>query len=170
MEILIISDSHGYLSNLRKVLNQYKNQIKYVIHLGDYDEDISEIKPEFQSYEFINVSGNCDFGTSLPSEKVFELCGKRFFITHGHRYSVKSGLTKISYMAEEKSSDICLLGHTHIPLLTSFNDVVYMNPGSISCPRSEFSNSYGIIEISNDKISAKVIEISPKGERVIMKY
>ena len=97
MEILIISDSHGYLSNLRKVLNQYKNQIKYVIHLGDYDEDISEIKPEFQSYEFINVSGNCDFGTSLPSEKVFELCGKRFFITHGHRYSVKSGLTKISY-------------------------------------------------------------------------
>jgi len=171
MKILVFSDSHGNLNNLKLILKQYEKDAKYVIHLGDYDNDISEIKSFFQNYKYINISGNCDWGNFTPSEKLFSLYGKTFFITHGHKYKVKSSLINLSYSAEEKNADICLFGHTHVPLLTSSNDIIYMNPGSISNPRGGTSYTYGTIDISDDKnIRARITELTKTGEKVIMKF
>ncbi len=171
MKILVFSDSHGNLIDLKLILKQYEEKVKYVIHLGDYDDDVSDVKPFFQNYKYINVSGNCDWGNFLPSEKFFSLNGKNFFITHGHRYGVKSSLIKLSYSAEEKNADICLFGHTHVPLLISSNGIIYMNPGSISSPRGGTLHTYGVIDISFDgNISAEIIEITKTGEKVIIKF
>jgi len=159
MNILVFSDSHGYLENMKNVLRQYEKEIKYVIHLGDYDKDVLKIKSCFLDYKFINVSGNCDFGTNLPSEKFFSLYDKRFFITHGHKYNVKYNLVKLSYSAEEKNADICLFGHTHIPMTACLNNILYMNPGSISQPRLGNSYTYGMISVSKTgNAEAKVLE------------
>lgn len=49
MKILVFSDSHGILTNFKTVLNIFKEKVKYVIHLGDYDSDISEIQPFFRN-------------------------------------------------------------------------------------------------------------------------
>lgn len=169
MKILVFSDSHGKLNNLKLVLKKFKDDVKYIIHLGDYDRDISELKPYFQCYEFINISGNCDFDIFLPSEKFFSLYNKNFFITHGHRYNVKSNLVKLSYSAEEKNADICLFGHTHIPVLTLYNNIMYMNPGSISSPRGGTSCTYGVIYISDKgNIDAEIKEFAGKEDRNIM--
>lgn len=172
MKILVFSDSHGDLTNLRFVLKQYEETAVYVIHLGDYDSDVSEIRPFFQNYKYINISGNCDWGNFVPSEKLFSMCGKIFFLTHGHRYNVKSGgLTRLSISAEEKNADVCLFGHTHVPLLSFFNNIIYMNPGSISSPRGGTSYTYGIIDISDKGgVKAKIIELAKKGEKIIMNF
>lgn len=169
MKILILSDSHGYLNNFKKILNLYNNKIKYVIHLGDYANDVAEIKPFFKQFEFLNISGNCDFETVLPSEKAFSLCNKNFFITHGNMYKVKSNLVTLSYVAEEKNANICLFGHTHVPTLTNINNILYMNPGSISIPRGGKFCTYGILEISeNEEISAEIFEIHSNNNVSIM--
>ncbi len=171
MKILVFSDSHGILSNLKFVLDKFQKNVKYIIHLGDYSSDISEIEPFFQNYEFINISGNCDFGGFIPSEKIFSLCGKTFFITHGHRYNVKSSLIKLSYSAEEKNADICLFGHTHVPVLTTSNNILYMNPGSISHPRSGTYCTYGAIDISEKgNITAKITELTKTGSKDIIAF
>ena len=171
MQILVFSDSHGNLTNFKNILNKYKNTVSHVIHLGDYDEDVAEIQHSYSSYNFINIAGNCDYNTVLPTEKTFTLANKTFFITHGHRYSVKNNLVRLTYGAEEKQANICLFGHTHIPVLTFINEVLYMNPGSISQPRGNYSYSYGIIDITNENISAKIIEIQNSNkENIIMSY
>ena len=171
MKILVLSDSHGYLNNLKKVLKLYDVKIKYIIHLGDYENDVAEIKPFFKQFEFINISGNCDFETFSPSEKCFPLCGKNFFITHGHMYRVKANLSTLSYAAEEKNADICLFGHTHIPVLTTINDVLYLNPGSISIPRAGKFPTYGILNISeNNDVSAEIFEIHSENHISIMQF
>ena len=160
MNILVFSDSHGYLENMKNVLIQYKKDVNYVIHLGDYVQDVLEIKSSFTNYNFINISGNGDFKKNLPSEKFFSLYNKNFFITHGHNYNVKYNLVRLSYSAEEKNADICLFGHTHIPMTACLNNILYMNPGSISQPRGENSYTYGIIKISKDgDIRSKILEI-----------
>ncbi len=171
MKILVLSDSHGSFTYMRNVLSKYENEIKYVIHLGDYAKDVSEIVPFFQNYEFINISGNCDFGSALPSEKTFSLYGINFFITHGHRYNVKSNIIRLAYLAEEKNAKVCLFGHTHIPLLMCNNNILYMNPGSISQPRGGTSYTYGIIDIlESGNITARIFEITKTGNNVIMNF
>jgi len=164
MKILVFSDSHGYIKNFGEILKNYEDEVTYVIHLGDYDRDVEKVKPFFTNYKFINISGNCDFGTLLPSEKIFILSDKIFFITHGHKYGVKSNIIRLAHSAEEKNANICLFGHTHIPVLTSKNNIIYMNPGSITQPRGNNQCSYGIINISgkNSNIEAKIIEIPKK--------
>ena len=103
MKILVFSDSHGNLSNLELILTQYRENTEYVIHLGDYDSDISEMKTPFPNYKYINISGNCDWGNFTPSEKFFSLRGKNFFITHGHKYRVKLDLIKLPVWTYSRS-------------------------------------------------------------------
>ncbi len=170
MKILVFSDSHGNLSNLELILTQYRENTEYVIHLGDYDSDISEMKTPFPNYKYINISGNCDWGNFTPSEKFFSLRGKNFFITHGHKYRVKLDLIKLSYSAEEKNADICLFGHTHVPMLTQLNNIIYMNPGSVSNLRGGTSYTYGTIDICDKgNIHAEIIELTKTGDKTIMR-
>ena len=50
MKILVFSDSHGNLNNLKLILTQYREKAEYVIHLGDYDSDVSELITFFPNY------------------------------------------------------------------------------------------------------------------------
>ena len=67
---------------------------------------------------------------------------------HGHKYNVKSSLLPITYKGKEVGADIVLFGHTHRAYLDEIDGMTIMNPGSVS--------GYGIIEIIDDKICAKV--------------
>ena len=53
-------------------------------------------------------------------------------VTHGHLYSAKYGLEKLSYAGEEKNADIVFFGHTHIPTDETMGNVRLINPGSCS--------------------------------------
>lgn len=147
MKLLIISDSHGHTESPISVIEKIKDKINVIIHLGDYEKDGEEIKQRYPQKEFFAVSGNCDYGTALPDTAVVCIGGKRLFLTHGHRYNVKFGLERILYAAEQAEADICLFGHTHIPLIEYSNGIVFMNPGSICHPRGTSIKTYGIIDI-----------------------
>ena len=152
MRLLVVSDSHGNESNLRQaVLSQPKAEV--VIHLGDGEEDCSRVKSAFPEKMFLQVKGNCDWGSSLPPFGEFTLEGKRIFYTHGHLYGVKSGQYEILRAAREKKADILLYGHTH-KAFTDYEDGLYfMNPGSLSYWRP----TYGTVDITPQGIVTNVI-------------
>lgn len=152
MKLLIISDTHRAIINPLNVLKKINKKINGVIHLGDGADDVTKLKNNYPELEFYNICGNCDFGSNIEQEKVIDLNGKRIFITHGHIYSVDFGLDRIYYAAQEKNADICLFGHTHKPLIEYADNILIMNPGSISKPRSSNICSYGIIDISDNGI------------------
>lgn len=149
MKILVVSDTHGYNTNLFKLLEQIK-PIDMLIHCGD-SGDLAYYIEEFVDCPVVMVRGNCDMCSPLKGEEVVDVCGHRIFVTHGHAYGVKSGLGRLIDKAESVGADIALYGHSHIPDLTYMRGISAFNPGSISMPRQEGRRcTYGTIEISED--------------------
>ena len=125
MKILIISDSHGN----KKAINNIFNQMNFddLIFLGDGLSDLGDYKYLENVY---CVSGNCDFFSSEANEKVVDIAGKKFLITHGNRYGVKSRLDMIKARGDELGVDFVCFGHTHNQCIESFNGKYLLNPGS----------------------------------------
>lgn len=146
MKILIVSDSHGKNTNLDRVLQQV-SPIDMLIHLGDLEgtEDYIEAVAEWP-YEMI--SGNNDYFTDIEREKMITIGSYRVLLTHGHRQQVYCGTEVIKEWAKEKGADIVMFGHTHVPLLEMDDDIIALNPGSISKPRQEgHVPTYMIMEV-----------------------
>lgn len=154
MRILVVSDSHGNDANLRRaLLAQPKAEV--VIHLGDGEEETARAKPSFPEKTFLQVRGNCDWGSSLPTAGEFDAEGVRIFFTHGHLYGVKSGLYTAVCAARERKARVLLFGHTHSPL-TDYDDGLYiLNPGSLNGWRP----TYGTVDVTPQGVVTNVINL-----------
>lgn len=159
MRILVAGDTHGDISKLQNILKDTSDMIDAFVHTGDYESDALEIAREFPRLPVYNVRGNCDFSGASPVVRLDEICGKKVFITHGHRYDVNYSLMQLAYTALENNADICLFGHTHIPLIEKYDNLVIVNPGSLSRPRGGSECSYAVIEIEDDgEVTAKIVK------------
>jgi putative phosphoesterase len=159
MKILVISDTHGDTKKAEQAIRK-NGRADLVIHLGDYSRDAEKLSGMFPGISFEYISGNCDFPAGgVSSEKLLEVCGKRIFITHGHRYSAKWGYERLFMKAEEQQADILLFGHTHIPDIAEKDRCIIINPGSASDPRGNSDESYAVIEISDGRISARICHV-----------
>lgn len=154
MKILVMSDSHGDYRNVKTaVLVQSKAEV--IIHCGDGEEQAEMIRHDFPEKAVYSVRGNCDWGSSLPTEEILNLEGKRIMFTHGHLYQVKWGYDEIKRSAREKGVDILLFGHTHIPYNVYEDGMYVMNPGSIH----GYMGSYGIIDIVDKGIITNIVRL-----------
>lgn len=164
MKIIIVSDSHGYGTNIGKVLGMHPDA-EMLIHLGDGIDDLDKYRPDYPDMKFFAVNGNKEdglFGTSpsLPFN-VIEAAGKRILFCHGHRLCVNAGLGRLFYTAAEQSADIALYGHTHVkhneyhPIDSDGNGgkgIYLFNPGSITLPRDCLTPSFGLLEIRDNGV------------------
>jgi uncharacterized protein len=159
MKILVISDTHGEIDKARVVIEN-SNDIDLIIHLGDYFRDAEKLSSMFPAIPIEYIYGNSDFMIGdVPAEKILEFKGKRIFITHGHRYSVKWDYDKLCRKAEEMHADLLLFGHTHVADLVEKDNYFLVNPGSISDPRSDSNESYAVIELNEKKIEPKLVYV-----------
>ena len=158
---LIISDIHGSISSLKKVISIFDSD-KYnkLFILGDlFYSGARNIPPSDYSplelVELLNkyskniiaIKGNCESQVDLSVTKfpIFEiyqdnLCNKRVAFFHGH----KNYLETLS-----KYNDIIFTGHTHISKLEKDKGVILANPGSITLPKD---NNKSFIIFTKDKI------------------
>ncbi|WP_446897677.1 metallophosphoesterase [Clostridium sp. LBM24168] len=156
MRIGVISDTHRYIAVIKKAIEAFYNP-DLVIHLGDNVQDVNIIEKLYRG-KIINVSGNCDFSVSVPSERVEIIEGKRFFITHGHRYDVKHGISRLKYKAMELDADVVLFGHTHISKIAYDDGIWFINPGSPYLSRDGV-NSVAVIDVKNGMIIPSITRI-----------
>ncbi|CAB1262365.1 metallophosphoesterase [Clostridium sp. MT-14] len=153
MHIGVISDTHRDRKFVDRVKSIFSG-MDTIIHLGDNVQDVLQIE-KFYRGPIINVKGNCDFSVSVPSERVEVIGGKKFFITHGHRYDVKYDLSRLKYKALEEEADVVLFGHSHVSKIIYENGIWFINPGSPSVPRDGF-NSVAVIELSDKIINPQI--------------
>lgn len=153
MQIAVVSDTHGDGYSIQNVINKIQDT-DMMIHLGDYSRDAEEISM-FYKNRIIYVSGNCDFGGVAPSEKLEVIEGKRFFITHGHRYNVKYGISNLKERAVALDADIALFGHTHKSFYTYEDGIWFVNPGSAAYPRDALK-SIAIISIDDKCVNVSL--------------
>ncbi len=139
MKILVLSDSHGDGWNLREIFSRERG-FSLCIHLGDGERDLEPFFP-MPGVPLLQVRGNCDFYSTLPSKIVTQEGGKTILCTHGHEQHVKYGLSDLRFAARDAKADIALYGHTHVPVQT-YDDGLYLcNPGSVR------NGDYAVLEI-----------------------
>ena len=156
MKILVISDTHGDTNKAEEAIKSNR-EISLIIHLGDYFRDAQKLSDLFPGIPIEYIYGNSDFMVNdVPAEKLLDVCGKKIFITHGHRYSVKWDYDRLFKKAEELHADILLFGHTHIPDIVKKDNYYILNPGSTSDPRDDSDESYAIIDIDNGRVAPRI--------------
>ena len=158
MKILVVSDIHGSNYYMKKIEEIYqKENADRIILLGDlyYHGPRNPLPKDYNPMEVSKklnnlkdklkcVKGNCDAEVDeMISEFKFEemikeeICGKRFIFTHGHKFNIDN---------VPKEVDVLVYGHFHTGFIKEKDGVIFANPGSISLPKNNTSNSYLIIE------------------------
>lgn len=153
MKALVLSDSHGNLSNMIRAVEREAPRL--ILHLGDCWRDGERLHDRFPDLPFEQVPGNCDyFGSSREKEKLLVLGGKRILMCHGHTYGVKQSLMAAGLAAEERDLDLFLFGHTHKPLVDKRGKTLFLNPGSIG----DYARpTYGIVTLENGKLDVRTV-------------
>lgn len=153
MRVLIISDSHGKDTYFDMLLDKI-GHIDLLLHLGDLEGSEDYIRAAAPCRVEM-VSGNNDYFTSIDREKIITIHNYKIFMTHGHRYSVNCGTETIKEEGRKLGVDMVLFGHTHVPCIDTEDDIMAINPGSISQPRQQGRiPTYIIMEINDaDEIS-----------------
>ena len=150
MKVLIVSDTHGREQNLAEALEK-TGSIDQLIHLGDVEGGAEHIRELAGDAPAAIIAGNNDFFCDLPNERIFTLGGHRIFMTHGHGYFVHSGTLYLKREARKKGADMVMFGHTHKPYMEEDNELLVLNPGSLSLPRQEGHRpTYIVMEIADD--------------------
>ena len=172
MTIPIISDSHGNsrrLGNILQKLSAIGENPSELIFLGDGTNELIRNLPE--GLRLYAVYGNCDNyggaidldiidgeGNVVPIERIEDLGGKRIFMTHGHKYGVKGGLTHAISRAAILGADILLYGHTHephsqrIPAGSVFGEVMLSKDLHVFNPGALEKGSFGVLTVRNGEI------------------
>ena len=144
-KILVLSDSHSYFDKALKIFEKEKPDI--VIAAGDGIGDIDDLSYVHPEATYYMVKGNCDFfERSHSEENIFEIEGKKFFLTHGHLYDVKRSLSSIKEIGKKLNVSLVVFGHTHKPYIEKDGDMTLFNPGATEDGR------YGIIILENGNI------------------
>lgn len=122
MKLCVFSDSHGRTDLIGRlpVADAY-------LFCGDGLGDLRDLTAPVYA-----VCGNCDWASREPEHRLLELGGRRIFLTHGHRYRVKSDLYRLALAAREQGAELVLYGHTHIPDRMEDNGLLLLNPGALS--------------------------------------
>lgn len=150
MKYMVISDIHGGINELNKVIDIYiKEQCSKLLILGDLFNYVIDLnrndiinRLNYMKDNIVAVSGNCDSNIKdilfdMPYINEVKLNNKTITLTHGHLYS-KDYLSNLN-------TDIILTGHTHVANIERINNKIFINPGSISKSRSG-ENSFAILD------------------------
>ncbi len=168
MKLLIASDIHGSAYYAEKLLNMVNIEMPdKIILLGDllYHGPRNDLPKDYDPKKVIDilngikeklicVRGNCDTEVdqmvlSFPILADFSAVfvdGYSIYLSHGHVYNKEKPLPL-------SEGDIFISGHTHVPVSEKINNILFLNPGSVSIPKENSPNSYMIYE--NQKFSWK---------------
>ena len=133
MKVLIISDSHGHIANIKAVMEiAKKSHFEGVIHAGDWD-NIDSVKAVLDSgLPLYTVMGNADVEEGLeeflkfnakkfdPKFIKFELGGRRIGVTH-----------KVKKDDKFENLDIVFSGHYHSSESKMIDFLKFVRPGAI---------------------------------------
>ncbi len=160
MKYLIVSDIHGSLPALERVLDFYAdNNCEMFCLLGDIlnygprnglpeglDPKGIAARLNAMADQIVAVRGNCDSEVDqmllefpIMSDYVLLVeSGKRIFLTHGHKYNETNG--------EHLAVDAIFYGHTHLWKLEKLDGVTVCNTGSVTFPKGGNPPTFAVLD------------------------
>lgn len=159
MKILLLSDTHYKGPVTDPELIRLINKHDHVLHAGDIASH-SALTGFLAFGNFFAVAGNSDpwdIRQKLGTKRLIELGGITFGICHG--YSVTTNPLENVKKLFGNTARIVVFGHSHFPYIEETNEVMYINPGSVSLPRGGSKRSCAQIVIDGKKIEARHIKL-----------
>lgn len=161
MKLLIASDLHGSAYYGRALLDAFwRERADRLVLLGDllYHGPRNDLPEEYDTKavtallngmpdKLLCVRGNCDSEVDqvvltfpvLADYAFLFVDGLTICATHGHLYGPDN--------PPPLSEGVLLLcGHTHLPVRRDCGTFTYLNPGSLSLPKSDTPHSYMTLE------------------------
>ncbi len=164
MKLLIASDIHGSKYYCQKLIDVFRDTLPdKLVLLGDilYHGPRNHIPRDYspsEVFDMLNgiaehilaIRGNCDSEVDQMVLKFPMMAdyacifadGITMYCTHGHVYGEDNP-------PPLQGGEILLCGHTHVPKICSHtgnNGYTYINPGSVTIPKENSSNSYLVYE------------------------
>lgn len=152
MKIGMVSDSHGSYSHIDLMLaHKEAGDVELWLFAGDIAMD-ADYLAMVTDKEVIKVAGNNDWpGGHLPDYETVDIAGHTILLTHGHLFGVNFGLNNLQQAALDVGADIAVYGHTHVAVEEIIEDVLILNPGSISRPRDAANGSFMVMDLEPHK-------------------
>jgi putative phosphoesterase len=131
MQLGIISDTHGYLPPA--VFKIFEN-VDGILHAGDIGSTniIRELEILAPVYA---IWGNIDSQpvvTQFSQDLVTEIEGLTFYLIH---HIISEKFIRYELFRKKIKPDVIVYGHTHIPEVSRHNEILFINPGSVSKPK-----------------------------------
>lgn len=151
----VISDTHGLLDE--KVLELFRG-VQHIIHAGDIGREdliwrLEEIAP------VVAVRGNNDSDRMcFPNERMALIAGRTFYVRH--IFATIEKMTKAQErIIERHMPDAVIFGHSHKAYADTWRGTLLFNPGSAGPKRFSLPRSVGILEIHEESIASRIIEL-----------
>lgn len=161
MKIGVLSDTHGSLPAVRKVL-QAAPPVECWLHAGDYAGDANLIGTT-TGLPVYTVRGNCD-GWQCQSlvDEYLEFEGFKLWLSHGNRYLRNGGEAELAWWAHKLEMQVAVFGHTHVPFVKWTGEILLLNPGSPALPRGGYEPSFAVLTLNAGQQPAAEIITLPK--------
>ena len=153
--ITVLSDTHGYTNNVAKLKGDFYSS-DYIVHLGDGESDMRPYYNEF-AQKFYGVSGNCDSLLGGVKQVILDVENVKILCVHGHYFGVKSSCLSLAEYAKKLGCNAVLYGHTHVPKISAYDNVLLLNPGTLSIYGEKLT--YMQIKVDGNDIFPKIIEL-----------
>lgn len=147
----LISDTHGLM---RPEALTALAGVTHIVHAGDIGTP--GILTQLRAIAPVTaVRGNNDKGDwarAIAEHEVVKIGGKSIYVLHD--------LKELDVDPRASGFSVVVTGHSHKPLITTRDDVLYVNPGSAGPRRFKLPVCIAMLEIAGDAILAEIRELS----------
>jgi putative phosphoesterase len=162
MKIVVLADIHIH-NKFEKIPKKVFNSLKsadMIFIVGDL-VDLC-VLDFFKSYSPIYaVCGNMDsieVVKVLPSKRIIKVENVNIGLIHGSGNPATLP-ERVRKEFEKDNVNAIVFGHSHCSYNKTVNGVLLFNPGSLTDKIHASRNSFGILEVNNDKIKGEIIAV-----------
>lgn len=161
--LLVLSDMHCddyYL--FCEIMKQFGADSDALIYCGDGIRDIARYFSEATTDESIRKNlppvvalarGNGDYSEysagslqfDAPDYIMFKAASRTIVATHGHLFGVDFGTDHLASVASASKASLVFYGHTHRPYKKIQDNMLVLNPGSVTRPRNASHPSFAVV-------------------------
>jgi len=172
MRILVVSDTHGEIDNIKLLIDKLKNEkFDIVIHLGDDSPDAEHLRT--LDAPLYVVPGVYEPHYKNPDTKrriIIEVDGLKILLSHTDTKHQNDPPEEEDPLERLRKGEVDALfhGHTHIPKISLEGRKLILNPGHLKkSDKKGYPPTYAIVTVEDDVLRVELYKLMD-GSRIAM--